>query len=232
MVRRNVVCGACGMTQSFDGMVWCVRVCARVICVRIFGCVLVLLDRIDFCYFCTVLRVFFHSLRNLGGASRRDLPVAPFRWHTPSYTWNSCVHLQFAGSLERFRFPRSAPRKRLFKALRVLRRPAVIETCNTFSVPLGILVPHAKTLALLLLSDHKKKKVVPIIEIPGYGSTSAKLMCEKLKIKSCKEADKLKKAKEEVCVCVCVVCVVCVFVCCLCSLSFHESNFVCAIKLN
>ncbi|CAN0486221.1 unnamed protein product, partial [Ectocarpus sp. 12 AP-2014] len=40
--------------------------------------------------------------------------------------------------------------------------------------------------------------VVPIIEIPGYGSTSAKLMCEKLKIKSCKEADKLKKAKEEV----------------------------------
>ncbi|CAN0477348.1 unnamed protein product, partial [Hapterophycus canaliculatus] len=41
-------------------------------------------------------------------------------------------------------------------------------------------------------------KVVPIIEIPGYGSTSAKLMCEKLKIKSCKEADKLKKAKEEV----------------------------------
>lgn len=43
-----------------------------------------------------------------------------------------------------------------------------------------------------------KKQVVPIIEIPGYGSTSAKLMCEKLKIKSCKEADKLKKAKEEV----------------------------------
>lgn len=40
--------------------------------------------------------------------------------------------------------------------------------------------------------------MVPIIEIPGYGSTSAKLMCEKLKIKSCKEADKLKKAKEEV----------------------------------
>ena len=39
---------------------------------------------------------------------------------------------------------------------------------------------------------------MPIIEIPGYGSTSAKLMCEKLKIKSCKEADKLKKAKEEV----------------------------------
>lgn len=42
------------------------------------------------------------------------------------------------------------------------------------------------------------EKVVPIIEIPGNGQTSAKLMCEKLKIKSCKEADKLKKAKEEV----------------------------------
>lgn len=41
-------------------------------------------------------------------------------------------------------------------------------------------------------------QIVPIIEIPGYGQTSAKLMCEKLKIKSCKEADKLKKAKEEV----------------------------------
>ncbi|CAM9199743.1 unnamed protein product [Ascophyllum nodosum] len=41
-------------------------------------------------------------------------------------------------------------------------------------------------------------EVVPIIEIPGYGNTSAKLMCEKLKIKSCKEADKLKRAKEEV----------------------------------
>ena len=40
--------------------------------------------------------------------------------------------------------------------------------------------------------------MVPIIEIPGYGNTSAKLMCEKLKIKSCKEADKLKRAKEEV----------------------------------
>eukprot|EP00752_Nemacystus_decipiens_P004015 g3678.t1 len=50
------------------------------------------------------------------------------------------------------------------------------------------------------LEDHMVMpfEVVPIIEIPGYGSTSAKLMCEKLKIKSCKEADKLKKAKEEV----------------------------------
>ncbi|CAN0052785.1 unnamed protein product, partial [Choristocarpus tenellus] len=40
--------------------------------------------------------------------------------------------------------------------------------------------------------------VVPIIEIPGYGNTSAAFICEKLKINSCKEADKLKKAKEEV----------------------------------
>jgi leucyl-tRNA synthetase len=39
---------------------------------------------------------------------------------------------------------------------------------------------------------------VPIIEIPGYGSTSAVFMCEKLDIKSYKEADKLKAAKEEV----------------------------------
>lgn len=41
-------------------------------------------------------------------------------------------------------------------------------------------------------------QIVPIIEIPGYGQISAKLMCEKLDIKSCKEADKLKKAKDEV----------------------------------
>ena len=35
--------------------------------------------------------------------------------------------------------------------------------------------------------------VVPIIEIEGYGSTSAVFMCEKLKIMSCKDTDKLKQ---------------------------------------
>lgn len=40
--------------------------------------------------------------------------------------------------------------------------------------------------------------VVPIIEIEGYGSTSAVTMCERLDIKSSKDADKLKKAKDEV----------------------------------
>ncbi|KAG5179721.1 leucyl-tRNA synthetase [Tribonema minus] len=40
--------------------------------------------------------------------------------------------------------------------------------------------------------------VVPIINIPGYGNMSAEVMCEKLKIKSCKDVDKLKAAKEEV----------------------------------
>ena len=40
--------------------------------------------------------------------------------------------------------------------------------------------------------------VVPIIEIPGYGSTSAVTMCERLDIKSSKDKDKLKQAKDEV----------------------------------
>lgn len=41
-------------------------------------------------------------------------------------------------------------------------------------------------------------EVVPIIEIEGYGKTSAVFMCEKLKIASCKDTDKLKIAKDEV----------------------------------
>jgi leucyl-tRNA synthetase len=40
--------------------------------------------------------------------------------------------------------------------------------------------------------------VVPIIDIPGYGSTSAVTMCERLNIKSYKDTELLKKAKEEV----------------------------------
>ena len=36
------------------------------------------------------------------------------------------------------------------------------------------------------------------LEIEGYGSTSAVTMCERLDIKSSKDADKLKKAKDEV----------------------------------
>lgn len=41
-------------------------------------------------------------------------------------------------------------------------------------------------------------EVVPIIAIEGYGEASAVTMCERLDIKSYKEADKLKAAKEEV----------------------------------
>jgi len=40
--------------------------------------------------------------------------------------------------------------------------------------------------------------VVPIIEIPGYGNMSAVTMCERLDIKSSKDTEKLKKAKDEV----------------------------------
>lgn len=41
-------------------------------------------------------------------------------------------------------------------------------------------------------------EVVPIIEIEGYGNMSAVYMCEKLDIKSSKDTEKLKKAKDEV----------------------------------
>jgi leucyl-tRNA synthetase len=41
-------------------------------------------------------------------------------------------------------------------------------------------------------------EVVPIIEIEGYGTTAAVLMCERLDIKSAKDTEKLKAAKEEV----------------------------------
>jgi hypothetical protein len=37
-----------------------------------------------------------------------------------------------------------------------------------------------------------------ILDIPGYGNMSAVVMCERLDIKSSKDTEKLKKAKEEV----------------------------------
>ena len=40
--------------------------------------------------------------------------------------------------------------------------------------------------------------VVPIIEIPGYGSTAAVAVCEKLKVKSPNDREKLAAAKDEV----------------------------------
>uniref|UniRef100_A0A6U2REQ0 leucine--tRNA ligase n=1 Tax=Leptocylindrus danicus TaxID=163516 RepID=A0A6U2REQ0_9STRA len=40
-------------------------------------------------------------------------------------------------------------------------------------------------------------KVVPIIEVPGYGDASAVFMCEKLKIKSFNDKAKLAQAKDE-----------------------------------
>ena len=40
-------------------------------------------------------------------------------------------------------------------------------------------------------------EVVPIISIEGYGDASAKFMCEKLKIKSPNDREKLKEAKDE-----------------------------------
>lgn len=39
---------------------------------------------------------------------------------------------------------------------------------------------------------------VPIIEIPGYGSLSAPLVCDELKIQSQNDREKLAEAKEKV----------------------------------
>lgn len=41
-------------------------------------------------------------------------------------------------------------------------------------------------------------EVIPVIEIEGYGNMSAVTMCERLDIKSAKDTEKLKKAKDEV----------------------------------
>lgn len=39
---------------------------------------------------------------------------------------------------------------------------------------------------------------VPIIEIPGYGTLSAPLLCDELKIQSQNDREKLAEAKEKV----------------------------------
>lgn len=53
----------------------------------------------------------------------------------------------------------------------------------------------------IITSLHSLPHINPLplpLDIPGYGNVSAVTMCERLDIKSCKDTEKLKKAKDEV----------------------------------